>query len=1074
MNPPDHPGSAAQQPGRLTALRRALPVALLTALAYLAAGKLALLLAIPPGYASPLYPPAGLALAAVLVYGGAALPGVALGALLVNALLITQRDLDQGFALLLPLVPALGAALQAGLGARLVRGHVRQPLTLGEPRDVAMFFGLGALLACTVNASLSTAVLAATGAVPAEAIAFTWWTWWGGDTLGVLIATPLALTLIGRPRADWAPRRATLALPLLGITALLATGTVMVKRWDNARDLGEFNSDAASASHQLDNQFRYALHALEATRGLFTGAGLVSAEEFGRGTAPWLATQASLQALGYSQRVARRDLPAYEAGVAAADGRAFRVFDRGDEAGRPPAAADDELVAVRFIEPMAGNSAALGVNSLSVAAARTAIGRSVATDSAAASGGFRLAQSAADETGVVIYRALYRGQPGAEPAQRQAAFRGVVFATLRLQQTLDAAMRESPAYLGWCLVDLDPQASRRELAGPAGCADAQRSQADGVLQHRQVVALGGQRWQLEISARRDQVPGAGHGNAWLFSTVGLASAAALTALLLTVTGRTRRIEAAVAERTTELRREVAERERTASALRDSEQRFRGIFDHAPVGIAIVELDGRIAEANPRLQEMVGRDAAALASQGIGGITVPDDRDEVERALARLREGSTADLRHRTRLQHRDGPVLWVQMNWRLLRDAQGRPQRVLAVAEDITEHLQLQQTEQRRQLAEEANRTKNEFLSRMSHELRTPLNAMLGFAQLLELDRQPALAPHQSGWTAQVLQAGWHLLDMINDTLDLSRIEAGELRLRPSTVQLPALLQQCIAMVEGAAAPRGITLSHRVAADAGELRCDATRLRQVLTNLLSNAVKYNVDGGTVAVDCRRHGAGMLEIRVADSGLGLSPAQLAELFQPFNRLGRENGSTEGTGIGLAISRRLAELMGGSLEAEGANGQGATFVLRLPLADEGAIDPAPAAAAPTAAGGYRQRRVHYIEDNETNVEVMRGMLMQRPQLQLSVSMRGLDGLDAVRRQPPDLILLDMHLPDIDGLELLRRLRSDAVTAGVPVLVVSADATPQRIDEALAAGARQYLSKPLNLQGFLSLVDEVLGEG
>jgi signal transduction histidine kinase/ActR/RegA family two-component response regulator len=429
------------------------------------------------------------------------------------------------------------------------------------------------------------------------------------------------------------------------------------------------------------------------------------------------------------------------------------------------------------------------------------------------------------------------------------------------------------------------------------------------------------------------------------------------------------------------------------------------------------------------------------------------------------------VQRNTRLQHRDGPMLWVRMNWSVLRNLQGRPQRLVAVVEDITEQLRRHEAEQGRQAAESANRAKNEFLSRMSHELRTPLNAMLGFAQLLDLDRNQRLAPHQLAWVAQILQAGWHLLEMINDTLDLSRIEAGMLRLDLTAVPLQPLLSHCLAMVGPSAAQRGIELELHVGAEAQRALADETRLKQVITNLVSNAVKYNVQGGRVVVRAVRENPQMVTVRVLDTGLGLSQAQMAELFQPYNRLGRENSDTEGTGIGLVISRRLAELMNGTLEAESVQGQGATFVLRLPWAAE----PEPAADTALVADDdsdrYRHRRVHYVEDNETNVEVMRGMLAQRPQVTLDVSTLGLDGLTAIRARRPDLILLDMHLPDVDGLELLRQLQRDPQCADIPVVVVSADATPARILVALAAGARHYLTKPVNLLGFLEVIDELL---
>jgi len=1058
------PPSSQPSSGVLARPRHWLAISLLTALAYLVVGRLALLLAIPPGYASPLFPSAGLAVVATLVFGARALPGVALGAWLVNVTLGDPRALSTAPALLLSLAPGLGALLQAAAGAALVRWRLPGPLSLAEPREVFWFGLLAAPLACTVNASLSTLALAGAGVVQPGAYAFTWWTWWAGDTLGVLIGAPIALALVGRPRADWLPRRATVALPLTVVTALLALSTVLVSRWDTQRAIAVFERDADAATVAVDNELRHAMFALEAMRGLFSASDDVTADEFRRAAAPWLDSPAQLQALGYGQRVPRGQLPRFEALAARDLGRSFQVFDWPPDKRHPAAAGDPAVMAIRLIEPLPRNLGALGVNQLSIPPSREAILRSAASDAAAASAGFRLTQESGDQTGVVLYRALYAGVPA--PDERLAALQGAVFVTLRMQQMADAALAALPAYLRWCLVDGNPAAARRRLAGPTDCDTA----APEALHHAAPIRLGGQHWVLRLDARRDAVPEAGHGNAWLFSTVGLLSAAMLSALLLTVTGRTRRIEAAVDERTADLQREVVERQRTESALRDSEQRLRNIVDHAPIGIVYAEPSGRIREANPRLRELVGQPAEALAEHTLAELTHPGDRAEDAAGLDALLGGRATEVRRRSRLRHRDGSWVSVQMNWSVLRDPHGRPLRLVAVVEDITEHLRLEQAERARQLAESANAAKNEFLSRMSHELRTPLNAMLGFAQLLELDRRPRLAEHQRGWVAQVLQAGWHLLEMINDTLDLSRIEAGMLRLSLVPVPLQPLVAHCAAMVAPAAARRDIRVDVQLDADAGHVRGDETRIKQVLSNLLSNAVKYNRPGGRVELRVQRGGGGTVTLSVVDTGMGLSAAQIAELFQPFNRLGREQGEVEGTGIGLVISRRLAELMDGSLEVRSTEGQGATFVLTLPAA----AAPAEAEAGrDDAASGdrYRHRHVHYIEDNEANVEVMRGMLQQRPQVTLEVSTLGLDGLAAVRARRPDLILLDMHLPDVDGLELLRQLQRDAHSADIPVVVVSADATPARVQEALAAGARHYLTKPLNLAQFLTVLDELL---
>ncbi|MEK8049854.1 CHASE domain-containing protein [Ideonella sp. DXS22W] len=1090
--------STASPAPKDTATGGAWRVALATALGYWLLGQVALMLAVAPSNASPLFPPAGLALAALLVHGRAAVVGVALGAWAIQMQLGGTPAWTTLAGWLMALAVAAGATLQALAGRwLLMRGRTQAP-ALTEPREVLVFALLSAALACTLNPSIATTALSLGGVLGADDRLVTWWTWWLGDALGVLIGTPVALAWIGRPRADWAARRLTLVLPLLVAGVLLALATVVVARWDALRVRSVFERDASQATAALDTQLLASLHTLEAVRGVFLASDQVSVLEMRRATAPWLAMSLPVQAIGHAERVQRSEVARFEARVHREDGRALHVFERSDGTPVSAAEAPDDLMVIRYIEPEDRNGAALGVNSRSVPAARAAIDRATRTDSAAATAPFALTQVPGDDSGVVVYRALYADGALAQPDSRRAALRGMVFVTLRMQAVLDAARQGALPYLRWCLIDTDPTIARRRLAGPSGCEQVSGAtpgttsgttpgRPEGTaaigdrLVHHRALAFAGRHWDLVLSAPAAEVPDAGRGNAWLFSLVGLLATGVLTVLLLVVTGRTRRIEAAVAERTTELEHEVAERERTERALRDSERRLRNIFDQAPVGIIYADLDGRIREANPRLREMTGLDADTLAQRRIPELLHPDDQPAAAARLAQLLRGGPVAPWPPARLNPpapAPAPEAWVQARCSVLLDAVGRPERLVAVMEDITDQRRRQEAEQGRARAESANLAKSEFLSRMSHELRTPLNAMLGFAQLLELDRRQPLAPHQAGWAAQILRAGWHLLEMINDTLDLSRIEAGELRLQPGVVALAPLVHHCVAMVETAAAQRGIQIDLQLADDTPELLADETRLRQVLTNLLSNAVKYNVDQGRIRIASQALDGGRgVELRVSDTGLGLSEAQMAELFQPFNRLGREHGSVEGTGIGLVISRRLAELMGGSLHAERGQGApgatGATFVLRLPSAVQApAVSPG-AAPSPLDAPqpAYRQRHVHYIEDNETNVEVLRGVLLQRPQVRLSVSTLGLEGLDAVRRDPPDLLLLDMHLPDIDGLALLQRLQADPACARVPVVALSADATPARVQQALASGARHYLTKPLDLARFLEVLDAQL---
>ena len=1035
----------------------------LTALAYLAVGWLSLTLSAGPTLAAPLFPSAGIALACALVYGSRVLPAIAVGSAGANLLLGTSASLAPEYtSMALMAAIAAGAALQAAIGAALVMRALGRRLDLSEPRDVVRFFGLGGLLACTVSATVSTLAMTQLAGLRPTDMPQHWWTWWAGDTLGVLIAAPVTLSLVGRPRSEWAHRRISVGLSLTVVTVLLATASAQVTRWDEQRTRVIFERDASRSADALVYQLQTPLHALQAVRTSLELTPSSRADTLRRASTYWLSQPLHLQAIGWAQEVPRTGIPDFEERTRSElNWPGYRVFNRQDGQGAARQAAHDPFVlAIRTIEPRSGNEGALGVNTMSVASARPAVEATRRSLRPAASGGFRLSQETGQQTGVVVYQAVPADGSGSDP--------GVLFVTLRMEDAVRSVAAALPSYLAWCLVDLAPVDRPARLAGDPGC-EADRSLG---LHHTRSIDYAGRRWELRLSSPIGAVPDSRRWNAWLFSLVGLMSTGMLGALLLTVTGRTRRVEEAVAHRTADLRREVAERSRTEAALRESEQRFRNILDHLPLGLIYADVNGRIREANPRMQELTGYPTEELVGMSSLQITHPDDRaGDIEQAR-RLIAGQVPMYRRHKRYITRDGRVVWVQATVSALRDAQGRPHRLVGLLEDISEHLRLQEAERARQSAEAASRAKSDFVSRMSHELRTPLNAMLGFAQLLELDRQQPLTERQRSWSAQIQQAGWHLLHMINDTLDLSRIESGTMRLELRAVPLADVLDEALVLVEHDAARRGVTLSRHLDADAAAVMADDTRLKQVLINLLSNAVKYNVDGGRVWVRSRRVDADTVEVEVGDTGIGMTASQLAELFQPFNRLGRE-ADGEGTGIGLVISRRLAELMEGSLDADSRAGEGSRFHLRLPAADRRGPPQAepPSAHARQDPPGYHERLVHYIEDNETNAEVMRGILAQRPQVRLEVSMTGLQGLDAVRQSRPALVLLDMHLPDIDGLDLLRHMKADASLADIPVVVVSTDATPARIEQARQQGAEHYLTKPLNVAHVLQVLDELL---
>lgn len=372
--------------------------------------------------------------------------------------------------------------------------------------------------------------------------------------------------------------------------------------------------------------------------------------------------------------------------------------------------------------------------------------------------------------------------------------------------------------------------------------------------------------------------------------------------------------------------------------------------------------------------------------------------------------------------------------------------------------------------AERANAAKSEFLSRMSHELRTPLNAVIGFAELLELEDLDADATDS---LRQIRRAGRHLLDLVNEALDIARIEAGRLTVSVESLDISTVVGECVDLVWPIARTAGITVEVDVTGCEGcRVAADLQRTKQVLINLLTNACNYNRQGGRVEVTLRAAEDGVV-IAVTDTGMGIAAERLEEVFTPFERLGADAGEVQGTGLGLALSRRLAEAMGGTLEVQSTVAVGSTFTLTLPTsADQPALVlPPTEVASGLAADGGPAGTVLYIEDNRSNVTLARHILRRRPSVSLHDADSGHAGVASARALHPDLVLLDLDLPDIDGQAVLRLLQADPATAGIPVVVVSADATPHRIAALRGAGAQGYLTKPFDIAVFLHTVDHVL---
>ncbi len=528
------------------------------------------------------------------------------------------------------------------------------------------------------------------------------------------------------------------------------------------------------------------------------------------------------------------------------------------------------------------------------------------------------------------------------------------------------------------------------------------------------------------------------------------------------------LEDRVRHRTAELEREVADRKAAQDLLTKSQQSLADFFENATVGLHWLAPDGVILRANRAELEMLGYESDEYVGRNIAAFH--EDEGVIRDILSRLARGETITS-YEARMRCKDGRVKDVSIESNVLWES-GTFIHTRCFTRDISAQKEAERARLEREKAEQANYAKNEFLSRMSHELRTPMNAIMGFGQILAMDE---LSEDQRDSVDRLMAAGKHLLKLINEVLDISRIETGNLTISNEPVRVADVIREVMSLVHPLAEQRRVALvSHVPEADEVHAYADHQRLNQVLLNLVSNAIKYNVEFGEVHVELQSSDYG-LRCLIWDTGPGIPPDKAAKIFTPFERLGAEQTGVEGTGLGLALSKHLCEAMGcqiGLLPAA----KGACFFVDLPLADSPlraleVREPESDSASPQ--GEHQPRTVLVVEDNLSNVRLMERIFKPHMDTQLIVSPNGEAAISMARQHSPDVILLDLNLPDISGEEVLRRIKSEPRTQSIPIIIVSADATPSQVGRLKKAGAVEYLTKPVDIAMLMSLVDSLVRE-
>ena len=1015
------------------------------AAAYCLTGRLALMLAIAPGYATSVWPSAGIAVGCMLLFGLRLWPGVLLGSFLVN--IGTSLDTSSVEAMVRGVALAgsisVGASLRAVITVWLVRRYVGLSTALddegGAVTFVALIGPIGGTIAATAGA---TSLLVASAIQPAD-YAFTWWTWWVGDTIGAIIFTVLVLAVYGRPRQAWIGRRMAIAAPLCLLFAATVFVFVRVSAWERDRIMqDEFGREADAITDRLSAELSTTIEAVHSVASLLETTPDVSRQAFAAFTRRPLHRHEAIQALEWIPRVPHDQREAYES-LAREDGLVgFRVSERAGEEGMRPAKSRSEYFPVFYVEPMAGNEAAIGFDLASNPTRRAALNEAERTAEPVATARIRLVQESGDQFGFLVFVPVFRGADGG----REGRLIGYALGVFRIGDIVESVLAyEDRADIVVALYDDTAPAGERLLYGrdTNGASAADRSHhAELPTEWAETYAIGHRQWTLRLAPTQEYMLAHRGWQAWGVMAGGLSFTALMGVLLLAVTGRTTRVERVVAERTRE--------------LQDSSERLRTVHDTVTDGIITTNDAGIIESCNAAAAAMFRHGGDGVVGLPITRLLRASYHDEYSRHAAQsvgsgAHELGLGELEVEAVRADASGFPMAISTRRMRLDDRE----MFTSVVRDITER-------------KAADRLKDEFISTVSHELRTPLTAIQGAVGLVVEGAAGEMPADAQKLLAIAYSNGDRLVRLINDILDIQKIESGKVALADERLRVRDVLQQAAEANQAYADQYDVAIQMDDPVDDPWVCADADRLMQVMANLLSNAAKFSPKGGTVVIGATRRD-GMARISVTDRGMGIPAGARETVFEKFTqvdtRLTRDRG---GTGLGLSICKAIVERMGGSIDYESEVGEGSTFYVDLP---EWRPPELPARNDAAVAGASR---VLVCED-DPDVAALLARMLEEAGFVVDVAHSAGQAMAALDASAYDAMTLDLLLPDRNGVDFLRHLRETEEGASLAVVIVSAvaDVTRQDLNGA-ALQVMDWIGKPIDERRLIDAVERATQSG